>query len=178
MATFELVAFQPVREINLIGAIETPGTGILQVGFWANDPNQSIIWGEQLAGFPRRDFLWQQTCFELFVGVKEQDYYREINLSSSHAWQAYQFEEYRYPEQMPPVTAQDIELVDLQRTRFGLTATVDINPFLHQQQLKMQDLFIGISAVIATPQHQHLFAMQHSGIQADFHNKRDWLYSP
>ena len=28
----------------------------------------------------------------------------------SQAWQSYQFEEYRYPESMPPFAAYDIEL--------------------------------------------------------------------
>ncbi|MCH4248254.1 MAG: DOMON-like domain-containing protein [Acinetobacter populi] len=176
MATFDLISFEPTHDIQLIGAIETPGTGIIQVGFWVNDPNQLIIWDDKVAGFPRRDYLWEKTCFELFIGVKDQDIYREINLSSSNAWQAYQFEEYRYPESMPPHTANDIELVDLQRTKFGMTATLDINPFLYQQQLKSRDIYLGLSAVILTAKQQHLFAMQHSGRQADFHNKRDWLH--
>ena len=178
MASFDLVAFEPTREIQLVGALEAPSVGIIKLGFWVNDPNQSIIWNLPAAGQPRRDFLWERTCFELFIGVKDEDFYREINLSDSGEWQAYQFEEYRYPEYMPPVPAQDIELVALQRTKFGLTATVDINPFLHQRQVKIKDVFIGLSAVIATPQKQHFFAMQHSGRQADFHNKRDWLYQP
>lgn len=176
MASFELTSFQPTQEINLVAAIESPNTGILQIGFWINDPNQQIIWSEKLLDFPRQDYLWEQTCFELFMGVKGQDYYREINLSPSNAWQVYQFEEYRYPDTTPPMLSNDIELISLQRTRFGLTTTLDINPFLHQQQLKMKDLFFGLSAVIVTAKQQHLFAMQHSSPQADFHNKRDWLY--
>ena len=176
MASFDLVAFEPTRDIQIVSAIEAPGVGILQVGFWVNDPNQSILWNTPAAGHPRRDFLWERTCFELFIGVKDQDFYREINLSDSGEWQAYQFEEYRYPESMPPLPATDIELVALQRTRFGLTATVDLNPFLYQHQIKMKDIYIGITAVICTAKHQHLFAMQHSTRQADFHNKRDWLY--
>ena len=178
MASFDLTAFQPTRDIQLIGALESPGTGIIQLGFWVNDPNQSIVWNLPAPGQPRRDFLWEKTCFELFIGVKDEDFYREINLSDSSEWQAYQFEEYRYPEFIPPVPAQDIELVSLQRTKFGLTAVMDINPFLHQQQIKMKDIYIGMSAVIDTHSTQHFFAMQHSGPIADFHNKRDWLYQP
>lgn len=178
MATFELISSPPTRQISVVGAIETPSTGIIQIGFWINDPEQLIVWQDKLAGHPRRDFLWEHTCFELFIGVKTQDNYRELNFSSSLAWQAYQFEEYRYPEQMPPLAAKDIELVDVQRTKFGLTATVDINLFLHQYKLRVSDLFMGITAVIETQKQFLYFAMQHSGQQADFHNKRDWLYQP
>ena len=178
MASFDLLAFKPTRDIQIVSAIEAPSVGVIQLGFWINDPNQSIIWNLPAAGHPRRDFLWERTCFELFIGVKDEDFYREINLSDSGEWQAYQFEEYRYPEHMPPLAAYDIELIGLQRTKFGLTASVDINPFLHQHDLKMKDTYFGLSAVIATPDQQHLFAMQHSSPQADFHNKRDWLYQP
>ncbi|KAA8731141.1 DOMON-like domain-containing protein [Acinetobacter qingfengensis] len=176
MASFELTAFQATRDIQLIGAMETPTNTIIQVGFWVNDPEQKIVWREKLAGHPRCDFLWEHTCFEIFIGFAQQDQYREINLSPTLAWQAYQFEEYRYPEQIPPLTATDIELVDLQRTNFGLTATLDLSQLLNHDQIKLQDLYFGLSAVINTAQQQHFFAMQHSSPQPDFHNKRDWLH--
>ena len=68
--------------------------------------------------------FWEQTCFEIFIGVQGEDYYREINLSPSQAWQAYQFEEYRYPEDMPPPAAYDIELNQLKRTHYGLNVSL------------------------------------------------------
>lgn len=177
MATFELSSFQPTQDLGLIAAIETPNTGILQIGFWVNDPNQSIQWQSTVKNHTRQDYLWENTCFEVFIGVKGQDFYREINLSPTLSWQAYQFEEYRYPETMPPQAADDIELIDAQRTKFGLTAILDINPFLHSQNVKIKNIFMGLSAVIQTDGQQHFFAMQHSGQHADFHNKRDWLYT-
>lgn len=178
MASFDLVAFEPIRDIQLVGALEAPSVGIIKLGFWVSDPNQSIVWNLPAAGHPRRDFLWEKTCFEVFIGVKDEDFYREINLSDSGEWQAYQFEEYRYPEFIPPLPAQDIELIDLQRTKFGVTATIDLNPFLHQHQVKIKDVYLGLSAVLATKTNTHFFAMQHSSPHADFHNKRDWLYQP
>ncbi len=125
---------------------------------------------------PRQDFLWENTCFEVFIGVKGEDYYREINLSPSQAWQAYQFEEYRYPEDMPPQVAYDIELNQLKRTHYGLNVSIDLTEFMLQHKLKWADLYLGLSAVLNTSQGQQFYAMQHSGQQADFHNKRDWLH--
>ncbi len=109
--------------------------------------------------------------------MQGEDYYREINLSPSQAWQAYQFEEYRYPENMPPVAAYDIELNQLKRTHYGLNVSIDLSEFMLANKLKWSDLFLGLSAVLNTTQGQHFFAMQHSGQQADFHNKRDWLHT-
>lgn len=176
MASFELSAFQPTRDLSIVAAVESPASGIIQLGFWLNDPMQQIIWADKVAGHPRRDYLWEQTCFELFIGIKDQDQYIEINLAPSGAWQSYHFEEYRYPETTPPPINSKIELVELKRTGFGLTATIDINLFLHHHKIAMKDLFIGISAVIVTATKTHYFAMQHSSPEADFHNKRDWLH--
>ena len=89
----------------------------------------------------------EETCFEIFVGVHDEDYYREINLSPSQAWQSYQFEEYRYPESMPPLAAYDIELNHLKRTHYGLNVSLDLGQFMQQHRLKWANLYLGLTAV-------------------------------
>jgi hypothetical protein len=177
MASYELNAFdRRFQAISLVGAIEQQQPGQLNVGFWVRDPNQWIQWPDLVSSHPRQDFLWEKTCFEIFIGVKGEDFYREINLSPSQAWQAYAFEEYRYPEQMPPVAAEDIDLLQLKRTHYGLNLSLDLGEFMATHELKWADLYIGLSAVFNTSQGVHYYAMQHSSPQADFHNKRDWLH--
>lgn len=177
MASYELNAFdRRFQAISLVGAIEQQGPSTLNVGFWLRDPNQYVLWPELVSAHPRQDFLWEQTCFEIFIGVKNEDFYREINLSPSQAWQAYQFEEYRYPEEMPPQAAYDIDLNQLKRTHYGLNVSLDLTDFMALDKLKWADLFLGLSAVLKTPQGDQYYAMQHSSPQADFHNKRDWLH--
>ena len=177
MASFELSAFDRwFQAISVVGAIEQQSPFTLNTGFWIRDPNLMIQWPEAAASNPRRDFLWEQTCFEIFIGVHGEDYYREINLSPSEAWQAYQFEEYRYPENMPPQAAYDIELNQLKRTHYGLNVSLDLTEFMLVHKLKWSDLYIGLSAVLQTSQGEQYYAMQHSSPQADFHNKRDWLH--
>ncbi|MFB2538355.1 MULTISPECIES: hypothetical protein [unclassified Acinetobacter] len=183
MASFDLTAFDArhQQDIRLVAALENKKDADnrtqIQIGFWINDPEQAIIYpqlDENLLG-KRQDYLWQNTCFELFIGIRELDDYREINLATNLTWQAYAFEEYRYPEKMPPQAANDIEVIDIQRTKFGLTALIDIQDFLNHFQISLNDIYFGVSAVIQTQQKEHYFALQHSGQQADFHNKRDWL---
>lgn len=175
MASYELNSLQRVPAVSLVGAIEQDGSA-LKVGFWISDPNQIIIWPDIVASHPRQDYLWEQTCFEIFVGVQNEDFYREINLSPSQAWQVYQFEEYRYPEDMPPPPADDIELNQLKRTHYGLNVSLDLSQFMAKHQLKWSDLYLGLSAVLNTSQGSLYFAMQHSRPEPDFHNKRDWLH--
>ena len=177
MASYELNAFDRRFEaISLVSAIEQQSPYTLNVGYWLRDPNQYMQWPALVSGHPRQDFLWEQTCFEIFIGVRGEDFYREINLSPSQAWQAYQFEEYRYPEDMPPQAAYDIELNQLKRTHYGMNVSIDLAEFMLQHKLSWQDLYVGLSAVLKTSQGDQLYAMQHSSPNADFHNKRDWLH--
>lgn len=176
MASYELNAFDRFYDISLVGAIEQVSPYTLNVGYWLRDPNQLLEIAPLVAGHPRQDFLWENTCFEIFIGVKGEDYYREINLAPSQAWQAYQFEEYRYPEDMPPQAAYDIELNQLKKTHYGLNVSIDLTEFMLVHKLKWSDLFIGLSAVLKTAKATHYYAMQHSSPNADFHNKRDWLH--
>lgn len=177
MASYELNAFdRRFQAISLVGAIEQQSGFSINVGFWLRDPNQYVQWPDLVSEHPRVDFLWEETCYEIFIGVKGEDFYREINLSPSQAWQAYQFEEYRYPEDMPPQVAQDIELNQLKRTHYGLNVSLDLTEFMVKHKLKWDDLFVGLSAVLNTTQGYQYYAMQHSSPKADFHNKRDWLH--
>lgn len=177
MASYELSDFdRRFQSISLVGAIEQQGQYSLNIGFWIRDPNQLIIYPDLVSSNPRQDFLWQQTCFEIFIGVKGEDFYREINLSPSQAWQAYQFEEYRYPEDMPPQVAHDIELNQLKKTHYGLNVSIDLTEFMLKHKLKWDNLFLGLSAVLKTSDSERYYAMQHSSPTADFHNKRDWLH--
>ena len=43
----------------------------------------------------RRDRLWEETCFELFLGAAESDAYWELNLSPAGDWNVYRFTRYR-----------------------------------------------------------------------------------
>ena len=83
MASYELSAFDRFNAITVVGAIEQQTPATLNVGFWVRDPNQFLIYPDQVKAHPRQDFLWEQTCFEIFIGVKDEDFYREINLSPS-----------------------------------------------------------------------------------------------
>ena len=177
MASYELNAFDRFYDDSLVGAIEQVSPYTLNVGYWLRDPNQLVEYPDLAASNPRQDFLWNKTCFEIFIGVQDQDFYREINLSPSQAWQAYQFEEYRYPEDMPPQAAYDIELNQLKRTHYGLNVSLDLTEFMLANKLKWTDLFIGLSAVLMTSKGEKHYAMQHSSPNADFHNKRDWLHT-
>lgn len=175
MASYELIPFKRFDDVSIIAAIEQQSP-IITVGFWVKDHNAHIQWPEVLDTTNKADFLWHKTCFELFIGIKNTDEYREIHLSPAQQWQSYAFEEYRYPDTVPPQVASDIQVTELKRTHYGLSASIDLSTFLAQYQVKCNDLYIALCAVICTNEGKQYYAIQHSSPEPDFHNKRDWLH--
>lgn len=60
---------------------------------WHTFDNQKIT---------RQDFLWEDTCLELFMGDIQTSEYVEINVSPQGQFAFYHFDDYRQPNQMPP----------------------------------------------------------------------------
>ncbi|MFI8040454.1 hypothetical protein ACFMJX_29365, partial [Acinetobacter baumannii] len=52
MASYELSAFDRFHAVSVVGAIEQQAPYTLNVGFWIRDPNQLIIWPQEVAAHP------------------------------------------------------------------------------------------------------------------------------
>ena len=116
----------------------------------------------------RQNELWEETCFELFLGGRGSDQYWEFNFSPSGHWNVYRFDAYR--EGMEEETAfsslpfsvkneQDELLLDLE---FSLD---DIIP-------EDEGLEISVSAVVRLKDGRVIYwAMTHPGPKPDFHHR-------
>ena len=80
MASYELSAFDRFHAVSVVGAIEQQAPHTLNVGFGFVIQINSLS-GPKKSRLIRVRILWEETCFEIFVGVHDEDYYREINLS-------------------------------------------------------------------------------------------------
>lgn len=67
----------------------------------------------------RADFLWQQDCFECFIGHMDESAYLEINANTAGEFNSYQFDDYRTPDVMPPVASH----------------VYDVQSFVHQDEV-------------------------------------------
>ena len=128
----------------------------------------------------RRDELWKQTCFEVFVGCADQRSYLEFNLSPSGDWNAYAFETYR--EGMRPVSdSAGIEVShsanpqnDLRTWSASIAPSID-NPTNGEdgelaKLLKSRSLVLGATAVIEYQDgSREYWALTHAGEKPDFH---------
>ena len=195
MPSFELEPFTPYPAIRIVVATEFILPATIKLLFWTIDPEQQIAWPTAKTilanvdpafempqsnnlGYERQHFLWQHTCFEVFVGIKDQTVYREINLSPSTYWNCYAFDDYRKPDSIPPQQADDIQLTSISLENNKLHATLDLQQFISEQDCYLQDLKIGVTSVVKLRNQRELFyALQHSALKADFHQKRDWTFS-
>jgi hypothetical protein len=75
----------------------------------------------------RGDELWQQTCFEAFVGTAAGAAYYELNFAPSTAWAAYRFSSHRGGMRVATeISAPEIE-VQSSSERFTLRASLKLD---------------------------------------------------
>jgi hypothetical protein len=118
-------------------------------------------------GPPRSaDRLWEQTCFEAFVGVMNSPTYYEFNFAPSGQWAAYAFQAYR--------KGQGIELepsLSWRRTaeRLELDAVIQLDRL--PGILRGQPLRCGLSTVIEDRHGERSYwALRHPPGRPDFHH--------
>jgi hypothetical protein len=79
----------------------------------------------------RADRLWETTCFELFLKPVHGCGYRELNVSPSSRWAAYDFSAYRAG--MVQAGMPGAPSLELRRSPGRLTAAIDLSIDLHQE---------------------------------------------
>lgn len=120
----------------------------------------------------RKNALWEETCFEFFLALKNSDQYWEFNLSPAGHWNVYRFKSYRQGMQE-------------ERAFTSLPFSIQRQPNALQLSLKLvldeiitadQALKVGISIVIKTINGRITYwALTHPGLQPDFHRSDSFI---
>ena len=115
----------------------------------------------------RRFDLWEHTCFEFFLGIKDTSEYWEFNLSPTRDWNVFHFFRYRHniveEIKFSSLPFQVIQEKNCLRLALKVNLAKIINP--------NTNLKIGITTVIEE-QHQFSFwALKHPQTEADFHDQ-------
>ena len=126
-----------------------------------------------LAAMPaRRPGLWEETCFEFFLGVKDAPGYWEFNLSPAGHWNVYRFAGYRQG------MAEETGLTSLplsvrcRADSLEVALELDVGRIVSANQ----PLVVGIAAVIKLAGNGLTYwALTHPGPQADFHRRDSFL---
>ena len=120
----------------------------------------------------RKESLWEQTCFEMFVSPKDSSQYWEFNISPSGHWNVYRFSAYR--EGMREETAFESLPVSTSRSRGSFSLSLEIEPAGIIRADKQ--LVIAVSAVIrAKDGGTSFWALTHCGSKPDFHDRGSFI---
>jgi hypothetical protein len=121
------------------------------------------------ADAPRRqDRLWEETCFELFLGTEDSEEYWELNLSPSGHWNAYRFTRYREGMREEPAVASLPFEVRRDPEALALTAEFGIGMIVPAGRA----LAAAVTAVIeSTDGGKSHWAPAHPSSRPDFHRR-------
>lgn len=114
----------------------------------------------------RADGLWHHTCCEAFVLGGSGTGYREINLSPSSQWAAYDFSDYRHGGQSPAMPVPVISISEVPAKRFALGADI------HFESAAMANApwHLGLSMVVEEKNGgKSWWALAHAADKPDFH---------
>jgi hypothetical protein len=159
--------------IKVQSEVRVDSNGILNVSYLISDPNHEALWPkpEILPHF--EEGLWEQSCCELFLGVKDDPRYLEFNFAPNLNWAVFAFNGPRLRvgtyKLAPPIGHFFSKPCELQ---------VKINllecELLGWALLSGKRLEINICAILATQSNQkHYFAIKND-TKPDFHNRKLW----
>ena len=120
----------------------------------------------------RKHRLWEETCFELFLGIREAPRYWEFNLSPAGPWNVYRFTGYR--QGMTEETAVTSLPLSIRRRPDSLSVALE----LEIVRIVGADppLAVALAAVIKSRDHGLTYwASAHPGPQPDFHRRDSFL---
>ncbi len=120
----------------------------------------------------RKNELWQETCFEFFLGIKNSERYWEFNLSPAGHWNVYRFAAYRQGMQEEMAFKSLPFSVQNQSGALRLTLELDLDQIIQADQT----LEVAISAVIKLRDGQvSYWALSHRSSEADFHQRDSFI---
>ncbi|MEM7590830.1 MAG: DOMON-like domain-containing protein [Cyanobacteria bacterium P01_A01_bin.83] len=174
MKSFSLVPF--ASKIKIDPAIKITGKITRQNNLlnlkYTLDGTAKIVIPPPVASPTRQYNLWQHTCFEFFLGLKDSTKYWEFNLAPDRSWNVFYLSNYRQD------LAQELAFKTLpfkilpQQDTLQLDLKIDLTKIVSAQQF----LEVGITTVIEDQQQQlSYWALNHPGQQADFHCRDSFL---
>jgi hypothetical protein len=145
---------------------------VLSLSYSLRGPLSEILFAP-LSDLPaRKTALWEETCFEIFLGTNNSDRYWEFNLSPAGHWNVYRFTSYRQGMQEEHAfTSLPVRVLSLPGA-LRLSLNIDLEKIIPSGHV----LEVGISSVVKTADGKTSFwALKHPGPHADFHRREGFL---
>jgi len=115
----------------------------------------------------RKDELWRESCFELFLATEEEEAYYEFNFSPTLAWNVYRLEYYR----AEPKMIDEVELVEFEVKQTKETLFIEI--ILDVQTLQFNSY--NLATIVLNKQDEREFwSLKAKGDTPDFHSRLEF----
>lgn len=122
----------------------------------------------------RRWNLWENTCFEFFIGSLDSSDYLEFNASAYGDWNVFFLTDYRAALTEYKECKLLLSRVEKVNQDYQLNYEFKISIF-DQFEVSLSRLIASSTAVIHTSKGVQYFAKEHPEGKADFHNKKYWF---
>ncbi|MDZ8186836.1 MAG: DOMON-like domain-containing protein [Nostoc sp. ChiSLP02] len=120
----------------------------------------------------RKNQLWEDTCFEFFLGIKNSQQYWEFNLSPAGHWNVYHFDGYRQGMREETGLTTLPFKVDNHADKFVLTLNMDLEKIISPEQI----IEAAITTVIKSKDGGVTYwALTHRGAKPDFHLRDSFI---
>ena len=161
----------PASDFQIAGSIEWH-SHILSFSYTLLGPVAELALPAPAEQPSRKKSLWEETCFEVFLGVKNSPRYWEFNISPAGHWNVYRFNAYRQGmEEEPSITSLPMN-IDRRSEALRLSVRIGLEHIFPGDQ----SLEAAVSAVIKTIQGtMTCWALVHPGQRADFHRRDSFI---
>ncbi|MBD2502216.1 DOMON-like domain-containing protein [Anabaena azotica] len=133
---------------------------------------QEIVIAQPADKPARQHELWQNTCFEFFLGMKNSPRYWEFNLSPAGHWNIYRFDSYRQGMQEEIAFNLLPFIVEHQSGSLLLSLKVDLDKIVTSEQ----PLDLAITTVVKLKNGKVTYwALVHQAKEADFHIRESFI---
>lgn len=167
---FNLVEFgagDSPSDLKVSGTIKR-SSHILCLDYRLYDPKAAVLIPPQSKHPLRKHDLWEETCFEFFLRIKDCEPYWEFNLSPSGHWNIYHFDTYRQGMKEEMAFANLPFKFNDRADSLSLQVTIDLQAIVRPEQI----LEIAVSTVVEFKDGNIAYwALVHPGTQADFHDR-------
>lgn len=165
---FSLEPFQEnafTQDFRISGHINR-NSNLLSIRYELSGKRSDILLPEKSARPTRTNHLWEHTCFEFFVAVKDLPHYWEFNLSPSGNWNVYRFQAYRKGMAEESTYTSLPFQTQNQPESFRLHIECDLKTIIDESQ----PIEMAVSTVVKHKSGEMSYwALDHRGSRPDFH---------
>ena len=161
----------PFQNVQITGSIER-SSHIITVSYALLGTLSELVLPAPAEMPVRRNSLWEETCFELFLGIRNSSRYWEFNISPAGHWNVYRFEAYRQGmQEEPAITALPLS-IERKPDSFQLWLKIGLEYIVPADQALEAAVSVVVKPVTGPMTY---WALVHPGPKADFHRRDGFI---